>query len=82
MHIQKLFFTLNKNKMDNKKAIYSLCVEDILTVIEENDMNMKLNEQDIKFIEDKTGDMIDWRGTIEFALSCLKITSRRQSNAE
>lgn len=28
--------------MDNKKIIYSLCVEDILTVAEENDIKMIL----------------------------------------
>ncbi|OIO74309.1 MAG: hypothetical protein AUJ85_05960 [Elusimicrobia bacterium CG1_02_37_114] len=58
--------------MDNEKVIYSLCVEDILTVIEENDMKIELDKQDIKFIEDRIGDMIDWRGAIEFALLDLK----------
>ncbi|MBU1931975.1 hypothetical protein KJ965_04740 [Patescibacteria group bacterium] len=58
--------------MDNEKVIYSLCVEDILTVIEDNDMEIKLNEEDIKFIEDKIGDIIDWRGAIEFALWEIK----------
>ena len=30
--------------MDNEKVIYSLCVEDILTVIEENDMKIELDK--------------------------------------
>ena len=37
--------------MDEDKIIYSLCVQDILTVI-----------------EDKVGNIIHWRGAIEFAL--------------
>lgn len=68
--------------MNNEKIIYSLCVDDILTVIEEQDMKIELNEQDVKFIEDRIGDMMDWRGAIEFALSDLKTKNKRQSNAE
>ena len=29
---------------------------------------IRLNEKAIKFIEEKIGEMIDWRGAIEFAL--------------
>jgi len=64
--------------MDNEKVIYSLCVEDILTVIEDNDIEIKLNQKDMEFIEDKIGDIIDWRGSIEFAL--WELTSRKQKN--
>ena len=46
--------------MDNEKVIYSLCVEDILTVIEDNDIEIKLNQKDVESIEDKIGDIIDW----------------------
>lgn len=59
----------------HKKIIYSLCVEDILTVMEDSDMKIELDEQNIKFIEDRIGDMIDWRGAIEFAL--LDLSTRR-----
>lgn len=54
--------------MNKEKVIYSLSVEDIMNVIKENDMKIKLNEKNVKFIEDKIGDIIDWRGAIEFAL--------------
>ncbi|MBU1262745.1 hypothetical protein KKG61_02930 [bacterium] len=54
--------------MDNEKVIYSLCVEDVLTIIEEKEMDIQLNEKDMEFIQDKIGDIIDWRGAIEFAL--------------
>ncbi len=63
--------------MDRERIIYSLCVEDILTVIEDNDMKIKLNEQDIKFIEDKIGDIIDWRGAIESTLWDLKMKRKK-----
>lgn len=58
--------------MDNEKVIYSLCVSDIFTVMEENNIKIKLSSQDIKFIEDRIGDAIDWRGAIEFTLFDLK----------
>ena len=65
--------------MDNEKVIYSLCVEDILTVrIEDNDIEIKLNQKDVEFIKDKIGDIIDWRGSIEFAL--WELTIRKQKN--
>ena len=54
--------------MNKEKVIYSLSVEDILNIIKENDMKINLNEKNVKFIEDKIGDIIDWRGAIEFAL--------------
>lgn len=67
--------------MDKEKVIYSLCAEDILTVIEDNDMKVELNEQDIKFIEDRIGDIIDWRGAIKSALLDIKIKSKIQQSS-
>lgn len=54
--------------MKKNKIIYSLSVEDILTVIKENDMDINLDERKLSFIQDKVGDIIDWRGAIYFAL--------------
>jgi hypothetical protein len=54
--------------MNKDKVIYSLSVEDILTIIEENNLKIILDEEMVKLIEDKVGDIIDWRGAIEFAL--------------
>lgn len=54
--------------MQKDRIIYSLSLEDILTVIKENDMDIDLDERKINFIQDKVGDIIDWRGAIEFAL--------------
>jgi len=54
--------------MYKEKVIYSLSVEDILTVIEDNNWDIKIKKKDIPFIEEKVGDIIDWRGAIQFAL--------------
>jgi len=37
--------------MDVEQVIYSLNIEDVLMVIEENDMDIELDESDISFIE-------------------------------
>lgn len=63
--------------MDKEKIIYQLSVEDILTVIEDNDVRIKIKQEDIPFIEEKVGDIIDWRGAIEFALLDL-INSKKK----
>lgn len=80
--MRKLFFTSNKDNMRDEKIIYSLCVEDIFTVIEDNDMKIKLTKQDVKFIEDKIGEIIDWRGAIESALWEVNNKKQRHTNAE
>lgn len=64
--------------MNKEKVIYSLSVEDILNVIKENNLKIKLNERKVKFIEDKIGDIIDWRGAIEFAIFEYKNKSKRE----
>lgn len=62
--------------MNKDKIIYSLSVEDILTVIEDNNLKINLDEKMVKFIEDKVGDIIDWRGAIEFTLPYMNIKIR------
>ena len=63
--------------MNKEKIIYSLSVEDVFTVIEDNNWNIKIKKEDIPFIEEKVGDMIDWRGAIEFALCELKDSRKK-----
>ena len=54
--------------IDPKKIIYSINVEDVQTVaIEEFDKT--LTENEIKLVEDKIGDYIDWFEVISFVLS-------------
>ena len=58
--------------MDREQEIYKLIVEDIFMVIEDNKMDIKIEEPDISFIEEKVGQIIDWRSAIEIALWELK----------
>lgn len=60
------------NSLDIERKIYELSVEDILTVIEEEELGLELSEKDIGFIEERVGDMIDWRSIISSALSDLE----------
>ena len=60
------------NSLDIERKIYELSVEDILTVIEEEELALELSEKDIGFIEERVGDMIDWRSIISSALSDLE----------
>lgn len=43
---------------------------------------MKLDKKAINYIEDKIGDLIDWRGAIETALIELKMKGRKTSNVK
>ena len=58
--------------MDREQEIYKLTVEDIFMVILDSDIDIEFAESDIPFIEDKVGEMIDWRSAIEMALFELK----------
>lgn len=60
------------NHIDIERSIYSLSVEDILTIIEEDELDVKLDEKTITFIGEKIGEFVDWRGAIEFAIVELK----------
>lgn len=80
--MRKLFFTSSKDNMRDEIIIYSLRVEDIFKVIEDNEMKIILTKQDVKFIEDKIGEIIDWRGAIESALWEVNNKKQRHTNAE
>ena len=64
--------------MDRDRIIYSIAVEDIFTVAKEV-LKRKPTQEEIKFVEDKIGDYVDWNDTIEGLLkekiSELKKTS-------
>ena len=64
--------------MDKYKIIYQLSVKDILIVIEDNELKIKINESDIHLLEDRIGNFIDWRGAIEFALMELENSRKKQ----
>jgi hypothetical protein len=49
--------------MGKKKIIYSLNIEDVQNVANEI-LNRDLNEDELKSVENKLGDYIDWFGAI------------------
>lgn len=56
--------------MDVDKIVYSINVEDIQNVAEEQ-LGRELTEKEVNFVEDKLGDYIDWYDSISFALNDL-----------
>lgn len=54
--------------IDTSKVIYSINIEDIKTVAEE-ELGRKLNRNELKIVEDKIGDYIDWHEAILAAIN-------------
>lgn len=54
--------------VDTSKVIYSINIEDVQTVAEEK-LGRKLNRKELKIVEDKIGDYIDWYEAITLALN-------------
>ncbi len=54
--------------IDTSKIIYSLNIEDVQNVATE-ELGRKLNKKELKIIEDKIGDYIDWYETINTAIN-------------
>ncbi|HBO84197.1 MAG: hypothetical protein A2073_07550 [Deltaproteobacteria bacterium GWC2_42_11] len=53
--------------MKTSKIIYSINIEDIQNVAEEH-LGRKASKKELKIVEDKLGDYIDWHEAITFAL--------------
>jgi hypothetical protein len=53
--------------MDTSKIIYSINIEDVQNVAEE-ELGRKLAKKELKIGEDKIGDYIDWYGAIDIAI--------------
>ena len=67
--------------MKPSKIIYSINIEDIQNVAEE-EHRRKLSEKELKIIEDKLGDYIDWYGAIDIAIQNEILNlSKNASNA-
>jgi len=54
--------------MNKDKIIYSINIEDVQNVANEK-LNRDLNEDELKLVEDKLGDYIDWFGAISDTIS-------------
>ena len=55
------------DNMNTSKIIYSINIKDVQNVAEEK-LGRKLAEKELKIIEDKIGDYIDWYGAIDMAM--------------
>jgi glutamyl-tRNA reductase len=53
--------------IDTSKIIYSINIEDIQNVAEE-ELKRKLTKKELEIIEDKLGDYIDWYSAIDIAI--------------
>lgn len=53
--------------MKPSKIIYSINIEDVQNVAEE-ELGKKLSKKELDLIEDKIGDYIDWYGAIDIAI--------------
>jgi len=56
--------------MDVDKIVYSINVEDIQNVAEEQ-LGRELTEKEVNFVEDRLGDYIDWYDSIFFVFNDL-----------
>jgi len=53
--------------MKPSKIIYSINIEDVQNVAEE-ELERKLTKKELEIIEDKLGDYIDWHSAIDTAI--------------
>jgi hypothetical protein len=53
------------------RIIYSINVEDVQNVAEQ-ELERELSDEEIKIVEDRLGDYIDWCGSIALVLGELK----------
>ena len=53
--------------MDREKIIYSINIEDVQNVADE-ELVRELTEEELKIVENKLGDYIDWYGSIATAI--------------
>jgi len=67
--------------MKTSKIIYSINIEDVQNVAEE-ELGRELTEKELKIVEDKVGDYIDWYSAIDFTIQneILKHDNNAASN--
>lgn len=53
---------------NNEKIIYSINIEDVQNVANEK-LDRDLNQDELKLVEEKLGDYIDWFGAISDSIS-------------
>lgn len=78
-----IFQNSNKSQIamiDTSKIIYSINIEDVQNVAEQK-LERELTEKELKIIENKIGDYIDWYEAINIAITnniATRRTTRKQ----
>lgn len=54
--------------MKNSRIVYSINIQDIQNVAEQ-EFDRELTDEELKLVENKTGDYIDWYGAIELTIN-------------
>jgi hypothetical protein len=67
--------------MKPSKIIYSINIEDVQNVAEE-ELERKLTKKEVKIIEDKLGDYIDWYSAIDFAIRNEVLSLSKKAKAQ
>jgi hypothetical protein len=66
--------------IDTSKIIYSLNIEDVQNVAEE-EFERAFSKKELKIVEDKVGEYVDWYGAIERTI-WNKVLSRGENRNE
>ncbi|MCG2709157.1 MAG: hypothetical protein L6246_02395 [Thermodesulfovibrionales bacterium] len=67
--------------IDTSKVIYSLNIEDVQNVAEE-ELGRRASKKELKIIEDKVGDYIDWHEAISLSLNDAVSSQKSKSESE
>jgi hypothetical protein len=67
--------------MKPSKIIYSINIEDVQNVAEE-ELERTLTKKELKLIEDKLGNYIDWYGAIDIAIQNGIVNSGKKNCGE
>lgn len=53
--------------IDTSKVIYSINIEDVQNVADQ-ELDRELTEKELRIVEDKLGDYVDWYGAIDMTI--------------
>lgn len=67
--------------IDPEKIIYSINIEDVQNVAEQ-ELDRKLTTKELKLVEDKVGDYINWYEAILNAIDTSNIKPKKQHEIE
>lgn len=65
--------------LDNEKIVYSVNIEDIQNVANQ-ELDRDLTEEELKKVEDKLGDYFDWYGSIQECINDVLGMNREEDD--